>query len=402
MTEAKKLWQVGQIESNKLVENFLASDDTNIDQRLIPFDVEASKAHANMLQKISVLTKEENKELQKCLDEILVLYSQGKFTVKVEQEDCHTAIEEYLTAKCGESGKKIHTGRSRNDQVLVAMRLLMRQELETIKSKLDKNIDAFSVASKKFESQDMPGYTHYQKAMPTTVEVWLLSFRDALSDILPFLKALENLLDQNPLGSASGFGIRNFTLDREQTARELGFSRVQENPIYCGFSRGYFENIFLQTLSQIAIVLSRLASDLLLFSTSEFDFIKIPTVFTTGSSIMPQKRNPDTVEIMQGKLVSFLSKQDAIQNIIIKLSSGYHREFQLVKKPFFEGVEIIRDCLEISAMLISGIDYKSENLEEAMTKDLFVTEKVYDLVKKGLPFREAYRQIKKEITDEKN
>ena len=397
MTKSKKLWQVKGVESDAFVDQFIVGDDFFLDGKLLPFDIKASKAHAKMLEHIGVLDKNENKRIQAALDDILELHKEGKFEISREQEDCHTAIEEFLTKKCGDSGKKIHTGRSRNDQVLVATRLFMQDALLRVRGNLKDVILSFKKAAKSFHSIEMPGYTHYQKAMPTTAKVWLESFSDSLSDSNIFLDALEKLLDQNPLGSASGFGIRNFDLDREFTSKELGFSKVQENPIYCGFSRGYFENIFLSTLEQITISLLRFSTDLLLFSTQEFNFIEFAEIFTTGSSIMPQKRNPDAVEIMQGKLGLFFSKQNEIRSIITKVTSGYHREFQLVKKPFFEALEIVLDSLKLSGLIVEKISFKKESLKKAMTEDLFVTEKVYELVKKGMPFRDAYREIKKEI-----
>jgi len=273
----------------------------------------------------------------------------------------------------------------------------MKGELAGLRSAMREAISSFAEVSSKYRDLDMPGYTHYQRAMPTSCGVWLGSFADALGDAMPFVDALGTMLDQNPLGSASGFGIRNFPVDRDLTAELLSFARVQENPIYAAFSRGYFENVFLQTFSQPALCLLRFASDLLLFSTAEFSFVRIAEKFSTGSSIMPQKRNPDTVEVLRGKLCAYLSLQNQVQGLVSGLPSGYHRAFSLLKRPFFEALDVISDSLKIAAMLASSIAFNESALKRAMTEELFVTERVYDYVKRGVPFREAYGMVKREF-----
>ena len=382
----QKLWQTGNLSRNDFVEQFTIGNDFIFDQRLLPFDIQASKAHSAMLFKIGILTKKENKDLQKNLNEILQLFKKEKFKIKPEDEDCHTAIENFLIKKCGIAGKKIHTGRSRNDQVLTALRLFLKSATIEVKKEIKKTITAIKKSATKFANLKMPGYTHYQRAMPTTANIWLSSFADATDDLLPFFKNLENLFDQSPLGSAAGFGIANFKNDRKFTAQKMNLKRVQENSIYCGFSRGWFEFLFLQNCHNLALIFSRFTSDLLLFSTFEFDFIKLPEIFTTGSSIMPQKRNPDSIEILAGKIATFSGKILTTQNLISKLTTGYHREFQLLKKPLFEGYDDIIAILKMIQMLVKNLEFKKENLQKAMKSDLFLTEKVYLRVVQGESF----------------
>lgn len=392
----KKLWQTNT-SFDLVVEQYTVGEDYLLDQKFLPYDIEASLAHIQGLQKIGALTLKEFKQLKTGLKEILKLWQTGKFIIQREQEDGHTAIEQYLTSKYGGIGKKIHTGRSRNDQVLVMMRLFMKTELKNITELIEKLVKILQVKAKQYDSVLMPGYTHTQKAMPTTIGVWLDSFTAAIKDIKPFLDSLQKLIDQSPLGSAAGFGIANFPIDRKFTSDLLKFKRVQNNPMYCGLSRGYFEFIFLQTLSPIMIMIGRLGNDLLLFTTQEFNFFALPCDMTTGSSIMPQKRNYDLLEILRGNITIFLSKNRQIEDLIKGLVSGYHRDLQLTKKPFVENVALIKDTISIATKIIDKLIVKEDVLVKAMSEDLFATEKVYELVKQGVSFRDAYRKIKNNL-----
>jgi argininosuccinate lyase len=394
--QTKKLWQTDAA-LDPDVEKYTVGDDYLMDQKLLPYDIQASLAHAKGLRKIGIINAKELKQLEKGLKEILSLWKKGKFVIQRNQEDSHTAIEQYLTKKYGKVGKKIHTGRSRNDQAMVMIRLFMKDELGNIKKLIDSLIKTLQKQSEKYRSVPMPGYTHTQKAMPTTVGVWLDSFTASLKDIKPFLAALQKLIDQSPLGSASGFGIANLKSDRKLTAKLLKFQKVQTNPMYCGLARGHFENIFLQTLTPIMITCGRFANDLLLFTTQEFNFFALPKNMTTGSSIMPQKRNYDVLEIMRANITIFTSYQIQIQDIIKCLISGYHRDLIITKKPLIEGIELFKDTLQIAIKIAERLIVKKDNLSQAMTDDLYATEKVYDLVNKGVPFREAYGKIKKNI-----
>lgn len=390
-----KLWQIGENKLDSLVEAFTVGDDYILDQELLPYDIKASIAHAEMLLKIGVITDKEFSQAQKGLQEILDKWSNGNFVIKKNQEDGHTAIEQYLTENFGEIGKKIHTGRSRNDQSLVMIRLFMKEKLLKIQIELQNVIKAFNKEVKKNNHIKMPGYTHLQKAMPTTVGVWLDSFSSAFNDVLVMLEATIKIIDQNPLGSASGFGIENFLLDRELTTKKLQFSKTQKNPMYCGLSRGYFENIVLQTLSQPMIIAGKFANDMLLFTTQEFNFFSLPNEFTTGSSIMPQKRNYDLFEIMRGNAKVFSSYQNEVQSIVSSIGSGYQRDLQLTKKPFVQGANLCLNTIVLLGKIVQSLKINYNEIEEAMTEDLYLTSEVYELVKKGKSFREAYIEIKK-------
>jgi argininosuccinate lyase len=389
-----KLWQTKGARLDPLIEQFTIADDYLIDQKLVPYDLKASLSHAQMLKQMGIITDQELKDATKGFAEILSKWEQGQFTITKEQEDGHTAIEQYLTKYYGAIGKKIHTARSRNDQSLVMLRLFMKDQLTIIKLETAKLIKKLNAKADENSKVPMPGYTHLQKAMPTTIGVWLDSFKAALEDFQVLLLATSKIIDQNPLGSASGFGVSNLTLDRELTTKNLDFAKTQENPQYCGFSRGFFENIVLQTLSNIMIIASKLATDLLLFTTSEFAFFSLPTEFTTGSSIMPQKRNYDLLEIMRGNFKVFAGYQNQIENIISSITSGYQRDLQLTKKPFINGVELCLSTISVLSRIIPELKPNLKNLQNAMTEDLFLTNKVYDLVSQGISFRDAYLEIK--------
>jgi argininosuccinate lyase len=271
-SDNQKIWQSSSTQINKLVESYTVGEDYLIDLELLPYDIAASKAHATMLHSIGILNEQELEAGISSLSEILCLWEQGNFAISPGQEDVHTAIEAYLTLKCKSFGFKIHTGRSRNDQVLVMLRLYMKDKYEVLLKLVDTLISTLDKAAVQYSTQQMPGYTHTQKAMPAFVGLWFESFKDGLTDIKNLLVGLEKLINQNPLGSASGFGISNFNNNRALTTKLLKFAKTQENPLYCGYSRGYFESIFLQTFSPIIFLSSKFANDFILFSTQEFDF----------------------------------------------------------------------------------------------------------------------------------
>ncbi len=392
----KKLWELDN-KLNPSVEKFTVGSDYLLDVELLPYDIEASKAHIKMLKKKNVLSDADYKNAQKGLDEILELWKEGKFEIKQEQEDGHTVIEQFLTEKYGEVGRKIHTGRSRNDQVLVMLRLYMKKESKNIAKKVSLLADAFNTKAKENKDIKMPGYTHAQKAMPASVDMWFGSFSDALRDQKVFFDGLRQLLDQSPLGSASGFGIANFDTNREFTSKEMGFKKVQENPMYCAMSRGQFENQFLETFSPSILILSRFVNDLLLFTMQEFDFFSLPVSFTTGSSIMPQKRNYDVLEIARGRMNAYFSAKSEIQNLCKCLISGYNRDTQLTKEIFVKQINNLNEIIDVLTLVVKNLKIQEENLSSAMSDDLFATEKVYDLVNDGKSFRTAYLEIKKDL-----
>lgn len=396
---AQKLWQSDDEGLHPLVEAYTVGDDYMTDRLLLPYDIAASRAHACMLKEMGILSAKELSLAEKGLSEIGRLFEKGAFVITREQEDGHTAIEQYLTEHYGTVGKKIHTGRSRNDQSLVMLRLYMKEKLARI-DMLARALEKTFRAKARVERSPMPGYTHLQKAMPTTVAAWLTLFADAIADARISLAAARTITDQNPLGSASGFGIRTFPLKRSITTKLLGFKKTQENPLYCGISRGYFETIALASLGNLMFISGRFASDMLLFTTQEFGFFSLPKRFTSGSSIMPQKRNYDLFEIMRGNVKIFRGYEAQIRQIVEGMSSNYHRDLQLTKKPFVESVLLAERTLELLITLIPELVVNEAALAAALTPDLYATEEVYALVKKGANFRDAYREVKKRLSQD--
>lgn len=373
---------------------FTVSDDASLDQNVFfPYDLAASHAHAKMLCKQGVLTKSELKKIEQGFAELRKKWELGEVKISQEQEDCHTYIEQYLTKHFGDIGEKIHTWRSRNDQSLTMIRLYELDQVRHIKSLMKKLAAAWSVFAKSHSKITMPGYTHMQRAMPTTVSVWMDSYISALQDALPLVDATIKLLNQSPLGSGAGFGIPA-SIDRDFTARELGFSQVQKNPIYCQFSRGWFESQTLHVAGMVMTVLSRWASDLLLFTTKEFGFFSLPPELVTGSSIMPQKKNYDVLELLRAKSATVAAAKHEIELLIQKLPSGYHRDLQLIKPPLVRGLNVTAVSLNIAALVAKYLKVHSETLQKAMTPEIYATARVYEQVKRGVSFRKAYRTVK--------
>lgn len=394
-----KLWKKGY-KLNKEIEMFTVGNDFLLDKKLVKFDCLASIAHAKMLKKIGLLSDNELAKLVKGLNEIIGLDSKGLFSIKQDDEDCHTAIENYLTEKYGEVGKKIHTARSRNDQVLTALRLYEKDELSKVESLLDEFKKSLGTSVSKFGNIKIPGYTHMQKAMPTTIGTWLGCFTAAIDDDLLLLKSVFKLIDQSPLGSAAGFGVPVFNVDKQMTAELMGFSRVMENPIYCQMSRGKLEASILHLLSQIMFSLNKLSTDLIMFSMKEFSFVSLPAEFCTGSSIMPQKKNPDVLELMRAKYHIVLGEEFKVKSMISNLISGYNRDMQLTKEPLFNSFEITKDCLRMICLVLPEIKVNKESCKKAMSKEMFATEEAYKLVKQGMPFRDAYKKVGKNYCNE--
>lgn len=391
-----KIWEKGHGKINKEIEDYTVGNDPLLDMELLPYDLKASKAHAKMLCACGYITRSELKQLLSALDEIADLYKKGKFKVNKQDEDGSTAIENFLVNKLGDTGKKIHTARSRNDQTLVSVRLYLidkiKQTIREIKT-LQKSIKSFA---KKYKSIQMPGYTHMRKAMPTTVDTLALAYVDMLSDGLMELESSLKILDKNPLGSAAGYGVP-IKIDREITTKELGFSKTQENPIACANSRGKYESLVIYSMFSIMQTLNRIATDLILFSTSEFGFFKLPINMCTGSSIMPQKANPDVLELVRANSHVVHGCLITVNGITLNLMSGYQRDYQLTKEPVIKSLKIANNSIKIMSLVFSGLKVNKEKLKQAMTKELFATEKAYKLVEKGIPFRDAYKQVAKEI-----
>lgn len=392
----KKLWQKNKTKLNNLVEAFETKDDLLLDQKLIKYDVLGSIAHAKMLFKINILTSEELSKLEQGLNKIVKLDKAGEFNLEYGDEDIHTKIENFLTEKYGEVGKKIHTARSRNDQVLTALRLYNKNELEEVQKYLLALIQSFHKFAKKYGNIPMPGYSHMQKAMPSSVSLWSESFKDSLLDDLSLVKAVYKVNNQSPLGSAAGFGV-SIKLDKQYTAKLLGFEKVQENSLYCQNSRGKIEAAILAGLISILSTINKFATDLMIFTTSEFDFFKVSGDLTTGSSIMPQKKNLDIAELLRSKVHLVLGNYVQIVSLSSNLISGYNRDIQDSKKPLMESLEITLDSLIVAKVLLENITPNKSALKNAMSEELFATEKALKLVLEGESFRDAYQKIGKEI-----
>lgn len=391
-----KLWDKNY-QINKEIEKYTIDNDYILDKEIIHYDLLASIAHAKMLNKINLITENELEKLLEGLNEIILLNQNGKFEIKFEDEDCHTAIEKYLTNKYGDVGKKIHTARSRNDQVLVAIRLYEKEKINQIQDLIKDFIKIFE----KFKSENnnilFPGYTHMQKAMPSSIELWSNAFIDSMKDNLILLDSTLKLINQNPLGTAAGYGVPIFNLDKEYTTKELGFEKVQENSIYAQISRGKFESVIINTLSQIMFDLNKLATDLITFSMQEFKYFSLPIEFCTGSSIMPQKKNPDVLELLRAKYHIILGEEFKIKSVISNLISGYNRDLQLTKEPTIKSINITISSLKIATLIVLKLKVNKLECKKAMTTELYATEDAYKLVLSGVPFREAYREVSKKF-----
>jgi len=388
-----KLWNGEKI--NKEIERFTVGNDYILDQRLVRYDCLASIAHAKMLGRIGILKPGEVKKLVKGLNEIIDLDKAGRFKIKKEDEDCHTAIENYLTRKLGDLGKKVHTGRSRNDQSLVALRLYFKNELKEVKGAIKNLIAAIKKFGKKYGRIEIPGYTHSRKATPSTIANWTGAFQESMEDNLKLLEGVFGLIDQSPLGSVVGYSSP-LTLDREYTAKLLGFSKVQNNPLYAQNSRGKFESLVIHALSMIMFDLNKISSDLILFTMSEFGYFELSFDFCTGSSIMPQKKNPDVLEIVKGNYYLVLGLEFQVKGIIGNLISGYSREFQLTKEPVMRSFDITKASLSVMKLVLENLKVNAQKCRNGLTKEVYATEEIYKFVKKGVPFRDAYRKISKQ------
>ena len=390
-----KLWEKG-VGFDKKIESFTVGNDNDLDQILLPYDCEASIAHVKMLNKMKYLNDNESDKLIKELNFILEESKSGNFKIKKSHEDCHTAIEDHLVNTCGDSGKKIHTARSRNDQVLTALRLYYRESIDDVKKLLIDLIKSLELFSDKNGKIQFPGYTHMQKAMPSSVQLWSNAYIESMNDDLKLLQTAYALINQSPLGSGAAFGVP-INIDRKFLAKELKFDSVQDNPIYCQLSRGKFELYIINIFTQIMFSINRIASDIVLFCTDEFKFFSLPDEFCSGSSIMPNKRNPDVLELLRGSYSILIGYQSQIQSLSQNLISGYNRDIQLSKEPTMRSIDLIKNCLDINTLVISGLIVNEKNCKKAMTDELFATEQAYNMVKEGIPFRQAYRKIADEL-----
>lgn len=390
-----KLWQK-KYKLNEKIEEFTVGNDYLLDKKLVKYDCLASIAHAKMLCKMGILTKDECSQLINALNEIIALDNKGKFVITKEDEDCHTAIENYLVKKLGDAGKKIHTARSRNDQVLTALRLYYKEEIKEVLKEAETFVKTLEEFKGKNSKVEIPGYTHMRKAMPSSVELWAEAFIESMEDNKKLLMCVLELVDQSPLGTGAGYGVP-LKIDRKMTSDELGFKKIQLNPIYAQLSRGKFESSIAHALTQVMFDLNKIASDLILFSMPEFGYFELPPEFCTGSSIMPQKKNPDVLELVRAKYHIVVGEEFKLKSISSNLISGYNRDIQLTKEPVMKSFEITKESLSVMNLVVGKLKVNTENCKKAMTKELYATEKAYELVKKGIPFREAYKQISKEF-----
>ena len=394
-----KTWNKIDLLSKK-IEKFTVGNDRTYDLFLAKYDVQASIAHAKMLNKINILTTNELKLIIKELNKIERNISKGNFIVEDKFEDIHSKIEFNLVESLGDIGKKIHTGRSRNDQVLVATQLYLKNEIIEIKNLIKELFDLLISLSNKNKNNLMPGYTHMQVAMPSSFGLWFSSYAECLIDDILYFNTAFKINNQNPLGSAAGYGS-SFEIDREFTTKELGFETLKYNVVAAQMNRGKVEKSMAIAIGSVANTLSQLSNDICLYMAQEFNFIFFPEKITTGSSIMPHKKNPDVFELIRSKCNSIQSIQNELNLISNNLASGYHRDKQLFKEKIISGIETIKDCLEIMNYSLKDIKVRKFILKDDKYKFIYSVENLNELVKKGINFRDAYIEISESIKKKK-
>lgn len=390
-----KIWDKG-FDINALVENFTVGNDRELDLRLAKYDIIGSMAHIKMLAKIGLLEIEEEQQLQGALQYILEEVEKGNFHLDKDAEDIHSQIESMLTAKLGEMGKKIHSGRSRNDQVLVDIKLYLKDEIRQLKNEVLQLFDLLQLLSEQHKNVFLPGYTHAQIAMPSSFGLWFGAYAETLVDDMYSLVAAWRVADQNPLGSAAGYG-NSFPLDREMTTRELGFAEMNYNVIAAQMERGKTERILAQAISNIAFTLNKLAADNCMYLSGNYGFISYPNELTTGSSIMPHKKNPDVWELIRAHSNRLQSLPNEIALMTTNMSHGYHRDYQLLKEVLFPAIETLHTLLQMVHFMLEHVSVNEHILDDPLYDYLFTVEEVNKLVLAGMPFREAYKQVGHEV-----
>jgi len=386
-----KIW-AKDYELDSLIEEYTVGNDYVLDLDLIEFDCVGSIAHAKMLSTIGILTEKEYLDLESELKNIISDVKKGSFKINRSDEDCHTAIEARLTDRLGEVGKKIHTGRSRNDQVITATRLYTKTQIEKTLSSGLSLVSALVDLAKENEFIPMVGRTHMQTAMPSSVGLWMGAFAEEIIDSLKLLESVYNIIDQNPLGSAASYGVP-LSLNRELTGELLGFKKVQNNVLYVNNSRGKFESMVLDVLDQISLTLSKMAQDLILFSLPEFDYFSLPKELCSGSSIMPQKKNPDGFELLRSKSAIVSSCAFQVKSIIRSLPSGYNRDFQDTKEPFLRGCKTSLLSIRVMELSIKNLQVNREKCLAGFTPEIYATDAALELVANGSSFRDAYVEV---------
>jgi len=391
-----KLWQKEKTSVSDRIESFTIGDDAKWDLELAEFDVLGSMAHINMLESIGLLEK---KELDILTAELKKIYQEVKkedFTIAEGVEDIHSQVELMLTERLGEVGKKIHSGRSRNDQVLVDLKLYMRHQVYEMTQRVQLFFDKLIILSEKHKDILIPGYTHLQVAMPSSLGLWFGAYAESLVDDLQMLLASYKVVNKNPLGSAAGYGS-SFPLNRSMTTSLLGFEDLNYNVVYAQLSRGKSEKLVSMAMASIASTLARLSMDVCLYMSQNFGFISFPDELTTGSSIMPHKKNPDVFELIRGKCNALQALPNQVSMMMTNLPSGYHREMQLIKEQFFPAFSTLNDCLEMASFMLENIIVRDNILEDEKYQYLFSVELVNQYVLEGMPFRDAYKKVGDEI-----
>jgi argininosuccinate lyase len=386
-----RLWDKG-LPLDERILRFTAGEDHRLDERLVEYDARASIAHARMLAKQKLLSAADCSAICAGLEALAAAHAAGEWAIELADEDAHSALERRLTERIGEAGGRVHLGRSRNDQVLVALRLYLRDAINALATGTEGVVAALQRVAAEQGAIALPGYTHMQPAMPSSVALWAGGFGAELTDDRAALRRVLERTELNPLGSAAGYGVPNLPLDREATRAALGFARTQEPVTAVQLSRGKAEAALVFEIAVLLGDLGRLASDLLLFYTAEFAYVALPAEMTTGSSIMPQKRNPDVFELVRGAQATATGALQEILGLTTKLTSGYHRDLQRLKAPLFRSIDLATDVLAIMAHALPNVRFRPENI--TLGPELYAAEQANELVvKEGLPFREAYKRI---------
>lgn len=386
-----KLWSKG-FEPDKMIEEFTVGQDRELDLQLARYDVQGSKAHIKMLESIGLLAADELQTLTAALDDIAVMIESGEFIIEPGIEDVHSQVEFLLTQRLGDVGKKIHSGRSRNDQVLVDLKLFTRKRLRDVAQSVVSLFDKFQQLSEQHKNVLMPGYTHLQVAMPSSFGLWFGAYAETLVDDMRMIVSAYDIANQNPLGSAAGYGS-SFPLDREMTTRLLNFADLHYNVVAAQMSRGKTERAAAMAISSVAFTLGRFAMDVCMFMCQNFSFISFPDEFTTGSSIMPHKKNPDVFEIMRGKCNRLQSLPNEVALLTSNLPLGYNRDLQLMKDIMFPAFNELIECLDMCVMMLSHIIVKDGVVDDSRYDYMFTVEDVNRLALDGMPFRDAYKTV---------
>ncbi len=388
-----RLWEKG-LPLDERVLRYTAGEDHLLDARLVPYDVRGSIAHAEMLASTELISDADCTQIREGLQSLQSRFEAGEWQISLDDEDVHTALETRLTADIGAAGGRLHLGRSRNDQVLTALRLYLRDTAHDLTTRVDALRSALGELAGRQGEIELPGYTHMQHAMPSSVALWCGGFDEGFADAIDGLQAASRRIDKNPLGSAAGYGTPGLPLDRDKTTASLGFATTQSPVTSVQLSRGKAESALLFEITLLMQDLGRMASDLLMFYTQEFAYITLAPEVTTGSSIMPQKRNPDVLELLRASSATAHACLDESLMITAKLPSGYHRDLQRLKSPLFRSIDLAVDSVDIMAYLLQGLEFRPENIE--LDEGIFATAEAYRLVtENGIPFRDAYRQVAK-------